>query len=165
MADENTHIRLAAGAFDVGAQLWAALHNFFEMEFDVDQLCLAALEETLTTTLHAASAPIIVNQYVAELTDKMGSIRPFGVSGAQLWASDWLFDALHPDQPLATSLNDGRWMHPKQKAQLVDLIDQRHVVLGVRSLDLDQHKTATRLLLDHGTNGVQTHEFTIPQRQ
>ena len=147
MADEDIHIRLAVGAFDVGAQLWAALHDLLQMEFGVDQLCLAALEETFATTVHAASAPEILNPYVSELTDKMGSVHPFGTSGAQLWASDWLLDALHPGQPVPTNVDQGTWMLPRQKDQLVGLIDRNHVVLGVRSLDLDQHKTATRLLL------------------
>lgn len=165
MADQDIHIRLAVGAFDAAAQFWAALHCLLQLEFGAEQICLAALEETVTTTARAASIPANLNQFVLDLTDKMTSIRPFGASAAKLWASDWLLDALHTDQTISADGNQQAWMHPRQKDRLVNLIDQRHVVLGVRSMDLDQHTAATRLLLDHSVIGVQTHEFAIPSRR
>ena len=69
----------------------------------------------------------------------------FGFFGAR--ATDALFTA--------------NWMTLKLRDDLTDYIKKGGVVLGVSSSDVDQQRRSTRILLQHSSQRVQTHEFIL----
>ena len=65
----------------------------------------------------------------------------------------------------AEALITANWMTLKLRDDLTQDIRKGAVVLGVSANDFDQRRQSTRILLQHSSHRVQTHEFILQAEQ
>ena len=100
----------------------------------------------------AAAATILDD---VEVTSKLGGDQ-VAVTRGSLWQCLSSFAAGADDEFITA-----HWMAPKLRDDLATYIRAGAVVLGVSANTINQQRESTRVLLQHSSHRVQTHEFTL----
>jgi hypothetical protein len=159
---DKTRLRLAIAVFDGGECLCRALADLGLVGFVREQVGIAALASTL---LGLRQGPSCVGSQCGDVVDAIAQVEktPTKVNNEfvvvtrdSLWQRLGCFSAA-----TAEALITANWMTLKLRDDLTGYIRKGAIVLGVSANDLNQQRQSTRILLQHSSHRVQTHEFII----
>ncbi len=154
--------RLAIAVFDRGDCLCRALADLGGVGITREQLGIAALAPTLVRLQNGAWC---VGSACGDIADAVARVETTParvddqfvvVTRNSLWQKLQCFGAAASE-----ALITANWMTLKLRNDLTDHIRKGAVVLGVSANDFDQQRQSTRILLQHSSHRVQTHEFTL----
>ena len=153
--------RFAIAAFDNGENLLEALAELMERGLERQQIGIVARASVLVNLERnvelgrpnytgAASIIADVESTSARIDDDV-----ILVTRNSFWqsVSSFLFQA-------SNGLVAAHWMTPQLRDDLAGYIRNGAIILGVSADTLDQQRQSTRVLLEHSSHRVQTHEFT-----
>ena len=154
--------RFAIAAFDNGENLLEALAELMERGFERQQIGIVARASVLVNMErnvelgqpnYTGAASIIgdVESTSARIDDDV-----ILVTRNSFWqsVSSFLFQA-------SDGLAAAHWMTPQLRDDLAGYIRNGAIILGVSADTLDQQRQSTRVLLEHSSHRVQTHEFRL----
>ena len=162
MAKGLDKTRLSIAVFDRGNCLCQALADLAGAGFEGDQMGIAALASTLVALQERAPCAGVHCTHIVgviaafETTPTKVDDQFVVVTRNSLWQKFGCFGAIATD-----ALFSANWMTLKLQDDLTDYIKKGAVVLGVSARDLSQQRQSTRILLQHSSQRVQTHEFIL----
>ena len=153
--------RFIVAVFDSGEDLIRAVSELLRRGFAREQMGVVALLSSLSRLRRTASPGELEP---AEITAILGDIEVLPaasedrvvVTRGSLWQCLGSFGTVVDDELIVA-----HWMTPQLREVLATHIRAGAVVLGVSAKTVDQQRESTRVLLQHSSYRVQTHEFTL----
>ena len=160
MPDGATRFRLSILAFDDPAGLWQAIGNLFDSGLTAGQLCLLGRPEMLDQLKMPDGSPgQIASENKRLLSTSDTQVRLDGTASlAARYGSD-IGVLLERSGPTADSF---AWMQDELSQKLANQAEAGAIILLVSAATAEQHAASARVLLKHGRNSLQTHEFWWP---
>jgi hypothetical protein len=161
MAHPTQRKRLTIAAFEPADILCFALGDLDHAGFAYGQMGIVGVMPTirqvqispLRARLDEVLAARIIDQVVP--TPAMVNEQAILATRNSLWQTvTWRQGTL--TEPAVMS----SWMPPRLQTDLTDHLRRGAIVLGVSSDTVEQQRQSTRILLQHSSRSVQTHEFS-----
>lgn len=151
--------RVVIAVFDGGEGLCLALSELLGRGFNAGQMAIVSLApsvERICTELRASEKPDVaaILDRVEPTTLRIGR-NVVVVTRNSLWQKVGNLSEAATDEFILA-----RWIDPGLRADLARHIREGAVVLGVSAETSEQQRQCTRVLLQHSSSRVQTHEFS-----
>ena len=156
-------LRIVNGIFNEYQNLFIALRELLALEVRVDDLCISGTSDAISQIILFIEKQTNFDTVLAKLFietepfyKRKGLPIIFGSSGALFFD----LNNLITPQPDRDAKNDkGGCVSPS--SDLIKKIDDGNLVLTVATKNPQQQTKATKVLLEHSSDNVQSHEFLL----
>ena len=161
MSQGVARTRLVVAVFDGREELYRAVTELLRRGLAREQMGIVALLSSLPRLRRAASPVELEPAAIATILGDVEMLPIVSedrvvVTRGSLWQCLGSFATVANDE-----LITAHWMTPNLRDDLATYIRSGAVVLGVSANSIDQQRESTRVLLQHSSYRVQTHEFTL----